>query len=234
MSKATGASRHPIRDGIRDCIALFAPVLPFAFVFGVVVVESGVGHWLGWSTSPIIFGGAAQLTLLSLLGEGASLAAAVTAALIVGARHLLYSVALAPRFHGQPRWFRWIGPYVLVDQVFALSTVRDDDEDPATFRAYYLANGFSFWTLWMLSTAVGIYVGPLLPKTVDLAFAAPVLFTALLVMAIDRWEKAVVALVAALCALLASGFPNRVGLLVGAAVGIALGIALELRRQGPR
>ncbi|MEO0425171.1 MAG: AzlC family ABC transporter permease [Pseudomonadota bacterium] len=229
MSTPTDAPR-PIRDGILDCLPLFVPVLPFAFVFGVVVVESGVGHWLGWSTSPIIFGGAAQLTLLSLIGEGASLAAAVTAALIVGARHLLYSVALAPRFREQPTWFRWLGPYVLVDQVFALSTLRDDI-DPATFRAYYLANGFSFWTLWAVATALGIYVGPLLPEALDLSFAAPVLFTSLLVMAIDRWEKIAVAAVAGAVTLFASEFPNRTGLLLGAAVGIALGLFLELRRR---
>ncbi|MEO0971874.1 MAG: AzlC family ABC transporter permease, partial [Pseudomonadota bacterium] len=102
--------RSPLHAGIADSLPLFAPAFPFALVFGVVVQASGVGSLLGWSTSPIIFGGAAQLTLLTLIGEGAALAAAVTAALVVGARHLLYSVALAPRFLGQPRWFRWVGP----------------------------------------------------------------------------------------------------------------------------
>ena len=107
-----------IRRAVLDTLPLFVPAIPFALVFGLVVGESGIAPWLGWSSSPIIFGGAAQITLISLLGEGASVAAAVTAALIVGARHLLYSVTMAPRFQGQPRWFRFIGPYVLIDQVF--------------------------------------------------------------------------------------------------------------------
>ena len=43
------------------------------------------------------FGGAIQVTLSLLIGEGASVAVAASAALIVGARHMLYSVTLAPK-----------------------------------------------------------------------------------------------------------------------------------------
>ncbi len=219
-----------IRRGIADTLPLFVPVVPFALVFGVVVGESGIAPWLGWSTSPIIFGGAAQITLLSLLGEGASVAAAVTAALIVGARHLLYSVTMAPRFQNQPRWFRWVGPYMLIDQVFALSMLRQED-DPHAFRVYFLSTGLCFWSLWLFFTAVGLFIGPLVPSQWGLVFAAPVLFTALLVMALNSWDKLAVALLAGGVTVLFSELPNRTGLLVGALLGIAMGLLLELRRS---
>lgn len=221
---------HPIRRGIVDTLPLFVPAVPFALVFGLVVSQSGIAPWLCWTSSPLVFGGAAQITLLSLLGEGASAAAAVTAALIVGARHLLYSVTLAPRFQGQPRWFRWLGPYVLIDQVFVLA-MQDRDSDPAAFRAYYLSVGFTFWSLWMVSTALGLYLGPAVPSSWNITFAAPVLFTALLVVSIDRWEKVVVACVAGLLTMVFAELPNRSGLLVGALLGIALGLLLESRRR---
>ncbi|GAB5413190.1 MAG: AzlC family ABC transporter permease [Congregibacter sp.] len=221
---------HPIRRGIVDTLPLFVPAVPFALVFGLVVSQSGIAPWLGWTSSPLVFGGAAQITLLSLLGEGASVAAAVTAALIVGARHLLYSVTLAPRFQGQPRWFRWLGPYVLIDQVFVLA-MQDRDSDPAAFRAYYLSVGFTFWSLWMVSTALGLYLGPAVPSSWNITFAAPVLFTALLVVSIDRWEKVVVACLAGLLTMVFAELPNRSGLLVGALLGIALGLLLESRRR---
>lgn len=216
----------PVREGVRDALPLFVPAIPFALVFGVVVGESSVAPWLGWSSSPIVFGGAAQMTLITLLGEGVGTAAAITAALIIGARHLLYSISLAPRFQGQPTWFRWVGPYVLIDQVFALAMLRRDD-DPATFRRYYLASGFSFWALWMAFTAAGLFVGPMIPAQWGLAFAAPVLFTALLVVAIDRWEKVAAALAAAVLTVVFAELPNRLSLLVGALAGIALGVVLE-------
>ena len=61
--------------------------------------------------------------------------------------------------------------------------------------------------------------------------AAPVLFTALLVTAIDRWEKLAVALSAGLLTALFAGLPNRSGLLLGALLGVLLGLLLEARRR---
>lgn len=215
-----------VARGIKGAIPLFIPAIPFALVFGIVVGKSGVPALIGWSSSPIIFGGAAQITLLTLLGEGASVAAAATAALIVGARHLLYSVTMAPRFQHQPRWFRWLGSYVLIDQVFALMAV-DKEPDPKAFREYFLASGFTFWALWMSFTALGLFVGPVVPTEWQLSFAAPVLFVGLLTVSIDRWQKVAVALAAMVITVVMAELPNRSGILVAAFGGVVLGLFLE-------
>jgi len=203
----------PARQGCLDALPLFIPALPFAFVFGVVVAEAGIPQWLGWSSSPIIFGGAIQVTLLTLIGEGASVAAAVSAALIVGARHMLYSVTLAPKFQNQPGWFRWIGSYVLIDQVFVLSQIKPIDE-PIAFRRYFLSAGFTFWTLWMTCTALGVVLGPAIPPEWGVEFAAPVLFISLMMAASDRRDKLVAAGLAMIITYLSAGLPNRVGILI--------------------
>jgi len=220
----------PVKKAILEALTLFLPAIPFALVFGLVVVESGLPALLGWSTSPLMFSGAAQITLVTLLGEGASFAAAATAALIVGARHLFYSITLAPRFQGQPAWFRWLGPYLLIDQVFAL-TVTLDNRDPDYFRRYYLASGFSFWTLWMSFTALGLFIGPVIPESWGLAFATPVLFLGLLALSVDRWEKVVVAVAAMLITFALADMPNRSGMLVAAFLSILLGLLLERVRR---
>ena len=113
-----------VRAAFKDMVPLFLPALPFALLFGVMVVESGVPHLLGWSSSIIMFGGSAQMTLITLVGEGAAVSAAVTTTLIVTARHILYSVTLAPRFQVQPRWFRWVGPYVLIDGLLTVKLIN--------------------------------------------------------------------------------------------------------------
>jgi len=220
----------PVKKAILEALTLFLPAIPFALVFGLVVVESGLPALLGWSTSPLMFSGAAQITLVTLLGEGASFAAAATAALIVGARHLFYSITLAPRFQGQPAWFRWLGPYLLIDQVFAL-TVTLDNRDPDYFRRYYLASGFSFWTFWMSFTALGLFIGPVIPESWGLAFATPVLFLGLLALSVDRWEKVVVAVAAMLITFALADMPNRSGMLVAAFLSILLGLLLERVRR---
>lgn len=222
-----------IRRGVREALPLFIPAVPFALVLGVVINASGASPFLGWSSSWIIYGGAAQIALLQLLGEGASVAAAVTAALIIGARHLLYSATLAPRFSDQPRWFRWFGPYLMVDQVFAMSVVYPEG-NPVGFRHYYVGIGLTFWSLWLLFTAIGMVAGPLVPPGWQLAFAAPVLFASLLVLGIDRYPKALSALVAAGVSLLCADLPNRSGLLVGALAGIAAGLLADALRRSAR
>lgn len=222
--------RALIALAIRDTLPMFVPAIPFALILGVVIVESGVGSLLGWMSAPIMFGGAAQITLLSLLGEGASVAAAVSAALIVGARHLLYSATMAPHFQQQPRWFRWLGPYLLIDQVFVLSLLRGSS-DPRDFRVYYLTVGLLVWVLWLIFCGVGIVIGPQIPPSWKLAFAAPVLFTAMLVLATDRWQKVLAALIGASVTLALASLPNRSGMLIGALCGIAAGMAADALRS---
>ncbi|MEL0138182.1 MAG: AzlC family ABC transporter permease [Halieaceae bacterium] len=224
----TNAFTSPARRGALDALPLFIPALPFAFVFGVVVAEAGIPEWLGWSSSPIIFGGAIQVTLFTLIGEGASVAAAVSAALIVGARHMLYSVTLAPRFQHQPTWFRWVGSYVLIDQVFVLSQIKPIDE-PVAFRRYFLAAGFTFWSLWMVCTALGVVLGPAIPPEWGVEFAAPVLFVSLMMAASDRRDKLAAAGLAMLITYLSAALPNRAGIVI--AVISTVTVMMLLKRQ---
>lgn len=218
--------RSIVRRAVSDALPLFVPAIPFALVIGLAVAESGINPFVGWSTSWIIFGGAAQLTLISLLGSGTAVAAAATAALVVNARHLMYSAALAPTFQKQPTWMRWFGPYLLLDQTFALSSLQLD-LDEKSFRTYYLSIGMTFWTLWQITTALGLAIGPVVPEEWNLEFAVPLLFLGLIVIGIDKTSKLAAALVGAGVTFLAAGLPNRTGLLVGAVVGIVAGTVVE-------
>lgn len=222
--------RTTVRRGITDALPLFVPAVPFALVIGLTIVEGGVNPFAGWSGSWLIFGGAAQLTLVSLLGSGAAAVAATTAALVVNARHLMYSAALAPTYQKQPAWFRWLGPYFLIDQMFALVSL-ETDADPDTFRTYYLAAGMAFWSLWQITTALGLALGPVVPQEWNLAFAVPLLFIGLIVLGVDRSSKMVAALVGAGVAYVFAGLPNRSGLLVGGLVGIIAGTIAERMRR---
>jgi predicted branched-subunit amino acid permease len=222
--------RAVVRQGVVDALPLFVPAIPFGLVIGLAITESGMNPIVGWSGSWLIFGGAAQLTLVTLLGTGVAVAAAVGTALVVNARHLMYSAALAPTFQSQPRWFRWLGPYLLIDQLFALTTVRPPDEDPDGFRSYFLAAGATFWVLWLVVVAFGLLLGPVVPEEWNLEFAIPILFVGLLVLGIDHWPEMVAALAGAGFTYLAAGLPNRTGLLVGAFVGTIAGFAAERLR----
>jgi predicted branched-subunit amino acid permease len=226
---ATGWNVHVDRRAIADAVPLFVPAIPFGFVLGLAVTESAMPAWLGWATSPLIFAGAAQLALLTLAGT-ASLWAVITAALVINTRHLMYSAALAPTFQHQPRWMRWLGPYFLLDQVFALSTLRAE-LSPREFRRYYLTVGAFFWFNWMWVVAVGMVVGPVVPESWRLEFAPPIMFLGLVLMGIDRRPAAWAAVVGGLGALVTAGLPDRVGILIGAIAGVAAGTFVDARES---
>ena len=209
------------RRAILDAVPLFIPAVPFALVLGVGITESAIPEALGWSTNVVVFAGAAQLATVTLAGTATWLTLVTTAA-VINLRHLMYSVALAPRFGRQPTWFRWLGPYVLIDQVFALVSRRDDLDD-RTWRRYYLTVGFFFWSVWMTCVTLGMVVGSAIPEEWRLDVAPAVMFTGLVVLGITDRPGIVAATVAAVVSLVGLDLPQSSGILVGAVAGVVAG-----------
>ena len=169
-------------NGMRAFAPLVIAVIPFGLVFGIVAAGSDVGPWLGGATSVVIFAGAAQLATLELIDAGAVGAVVIATALVVNARHLMYSAALAPGFREFPATARFFLPYLLTDQAFAISVVQfDRSEDPVYRRWYFAGAGLSLWAIWQVVTIVGIVVGAQVPASWSLEFAIPLMFLVLLV-----------------------------------------------------
>ena len=206
--------------GARHMLPLMLGGIPFGMVIGLAIAESArVPDWAGFLSGPLIVGGASQLAAITLLAEGAGPWAAIAAALVVNLRHVMYSAGLVPWFQQQPAWFRWFGPYLMVDQVFALTSVRHDDE-PRQWRSYYLGAGATAWSLFLGAMAVGIVAGAAVPDDLRLEFGIPLLFIGLFVPTLSRRPAAVGALAAVFVTGALAGLPNRFGMLIGAAVGI--------------
>jgi predicted branched-subunit amino acid permease len=214
-----------VRRALLDAVPLFIPAVPFAMVLGVEITESQIPSALGWSTNVFIFAGAAQLATVTLAGTATWLTLVATAA-VINLRHLMYSVALSPRFGRQPTWFRWLGPYVLIDQTFALVSRRDDLADVA-WRRYYLTVGFFFWSVWMSCVTLGMLVGSAIPESWRLDVAPAVMFTGLVVIGITSSPGVVAATVGAGVSLAGLGLPHSSGILVGALSGVVAGVLAE-------
>ena len=222
-------SKRIDRRAIADSIPLFLPAIPFGFVLGLAATEGEMPVAIGWSTSPLIFGGAAQLAVLTLAGT-ASIWAVIVAGLVINTRHVMYSAALAPIFRDQPRWMRWLGPFVLIDQVFALSMMQSN-RPAAEFRRYYLTCGLFFFVNWQWATALGMVVGPVVPDSWQLGFAPPIMFAGLVLIGISRVPQAVAAIVGGSVGLVTAGLQDRLGILVGAIAGVAAGAITEVRLE---
>lgn len=215
------------RRAVADATPLFLPAIPFGFVIGLAITEGEMPAPIGWSTSPLVFAGAAQLAVVTLAGT-ASLWAVVAAGLVINTRHLMYSAALAETFREQPTWMRWFGPFLLIDQVFALSILQAD-RPPDEFRRYYLTAGGFFWVNWLWATSLGMVVGPVVPESWRLDFAPAIMFVGLVLIGIKQVPQAVAAIVGGSVALVTAGLPDRLGIIVGGVAGVIAGAGAEVR-----
>ncbi|TMK64007.1 MAG: hypothetical protein E6G60_07430 [Actinobacteria bacterium] len=169
------------RAGVRAMTPFLVGLLPFALAIGVAAGASPLDDLVGWATGPILFSGSAQLSAIEMLGSGVGAVTVVLSLLLLNARLALYGAALAPKLACQPRWFRWLAPYFIVDPVVAVATDESAEGCGARwYRWYYLGAAVSLWLMWVTAITAGVLVGPIVDASWSLDFAAPLCLVAML------------------------------------------------------
>jgi predicted branched-subunit amino acid permease len=219
---ATIKSDSSLRTALADIAPVVIGVAPFGVTIGATAVTSSVNPVAAWLGGPLIAAGSAHLTVITLLGAGTSVIGVLLAALVVNARLAAYSAVLAPRFVTQPTWFRWLGPYVLVDQTFALALSRDH-ADALSFRRYLLTVSGVLLAAWVSAITLGMALGPVIPASWELWFATPLMFVAMTIPSTKTRPSVVAALTAAILALVLSEAPSGLGLVTAILFGAVVG-----------
>jgi predicted branched-subunit amino acid permease len=221
----------PTRAGARDALAVIVAYLPFGLALGAAMAATGLHPFVAWASSPLLFGGAAQLLAVQLLDAGASAAVVVAGALVVNSRMLLYSASLAPHVRSWPGRRRWAAAYLLADPVFALAVGRFRSGGTDRERlSYYFAAGGVVWVGWMVITGAGTALGGALPPGLRLELAAPLTFLLLALPMLTGRAAYAAATVGGAVAVVASGLPLGLGLLAGAVTGMVAGAVVGGRR----
>lgn len=229
-AKTSGrASMAPAIEGARAIAPAIAALLPVALALGASVGASPIDDRAGFLGAPLVYAASAHATAVAMLGNGASGFAILLTVFVLTARGVVYSVGIVSRMESQPAWFRWAGPYFLVDPLYLVVTARAPDEDtPSSFRRYYLGAGLALWFMWVPAVAIGILLGPLLPRSDAIGFALPALLVAFLITGL-RSRPAVAAALAGGAVASAGLLPGGANLIAGAALGVAAGLAAERR-----
>jgi predicted branched-subunit amino acid permease len=213
-----------VRLGIRTVLPLAIGAMPFGIVYGVTAAESTLTWWEGLVASVVVLAGASQLALTDLIDDGAPWIVGVTTALVINARFVLYSTALAPAFRRFPAASRYALPHLFTDQaaVTAILYFEHQRDDP-TRRWFFAAEGLFFAAAWWLGTGIGLAFAAGLPEALPLGFAVPLTFLSLLVPAIRSRPMLVAAVVAAAVTVVAAPLPASLNILAGALAGVAAG-----------
>jgi predicted branched-subunit amino acid permease len=222
-----------IRNGVRAALPLSAGAFAFGTAYGVAVASSSFDDLAGALASVLIIAGAAQLAVVNLVDEGAPWFVIVGTALVINARLIMYSGALAPAFSEFPKRWRIPLAHLMTDQATVTALLRfDTEKDPRRRMAFWVGAGGSFALLWIIGTLIGVSVGTAVPAELQIGFAVPLMFVALAVPTIRDRPALVAAAVGFSVTLLFRDAPLNTSLLLGAAAGIAFGMLAKLRWNG--
>lgn len=203
------------------CITLGFAVGVFGVSFGVSSVAAGASVWMTCVISLLVFTGASQVSMVSVIASGGSAASAFGGAALLAARNGVYGLAMAPHLKGRlPS--RLVAAQLTIDESTAMAAGQEDDEHRS---AAFWITGISVYVFWNLGTLIGALLGSAIdPATYGLDVAFPAAFVAMLFPLLrDRRSASAAALGALVCLLLIPFTPVGVPILC-AALAILVGV----------
>jgi len=212
-------------QGFRAELPLLIGVLPFGMIYGVLALSAGIDPLPAQAMSAIVFAGSAQFITTQLVAVNAPLLLTVLTILIVNLRHALYSASMAPYLQRlRPIWKIGLA-YLLTDEAFAVTIAefqRRNEINP-NGHAFFFGSGLALWGGWQASTAVGVFLGKVIPQTWSLDFTLALIFIAIVVPTLKDRALVTAAIVASITAILTIGLPYKLSLLVAAFCAILAG-----------
>ncbi len=213
--------------GFKDSLPILLGIIPFGLIAGVAAVEAGLSPLQAIGMSAIVFAGASQLAAIELLGESAPVVVVIATAVVINLRMLMYSASIAPYLSHLSRVTRSGLAYLLVDQVYAMVIAEFQGDTDRDRPQYYLGLGLSLWAVWMTMTAIGAIVGTGVPESLELSFAVPLVFLALLVPAMKDRGTVTAGVTGGAVGVVAAGLPLNLGLPAGAVTGVLAGLLAD-------
>lgn len=177
---------------MRELRAAFPKTVPvlFGYVFlgityGVLMVTNGLPFWLPTLTAAVIYTGSMEFLLVSILLSSFHPLSAFATALMVGARHLFYGIAMLPKYRGSgPMKFYLI--YTTSDETFALNYDAEIPEGLDRTRYYFFVSLLD-QSYWVIGTLIGGLCGSLIRfNTEGLDFVMTAMFLSIFM---NQWMK---------------------------------------------
>lgn len=202
------------RGTLRDIGLLCVADAVVGASFGAIAVSGGLDSWVPIAMSVLVFAGGAQFAAIGIVLAGGSAIAAVVAGLLLNARLMPYSLALADVL-GSTWRKKLVGAQILTDESAAFAL---QGTDPAKRRAAFWASGLALFAVWNISVVLGAIAGNAVGDTeafgLDTAF--PVVLLALVMPALRERRNRNAALAGAVVAVAATPFlPAGLPILVG-------------------
>ncbi|NYT77335.1 AzlC family ABC transporter permease [Alcaligenaceae bacterium] len=222
--------RSALLRGLGASLSIAVGYVPVAISFGLAAVYADIPPYMAVLISVLVYAGAAQFVLISLVVGGGAAFSIVGVVLLMNLRHLFYGPAILSRLDGSTRKLPLVALAAgLTDEVFATSVGKLREQPAQERELWYAGLQLGAYASWVAGTAVGAWFGrdwlsnsAVLTQT--LGFVLPALFLALL-LEIRTLVRSSVLVGAALVSLLAlTMLPGYAAILVGMGAGILMAL----------
>ena len=214
--------------GILDILPLMIPVVPFGIIYGVIGIEIGFSPMEVFAMSFVIFAGSSQIAFAQLFAAGASPLVMISSVAVINSRHILYGAVLAEYLGKLRLTWKILLSYLMADQAFSVSSAYfKKNIKNKNVHFHMLGSGLTLWSLWQLSTLIGIVLGNIVPAQLGLEFAIPLTFFSLILSELRKLDHVIIILISGICSVLTYDFPFKIYIIFSAIFSLIISIMIN-------
>ncbi len=184
-----GGARSELWRGLKDGIPVMLGFVPFALVLGAQAAAKGFSIAEVPLMTGLNFGGGSEFAAVELWTSPPHIALIVAITVLVNSRHLLMGAAFAPLMQHLSRRKALVALFFMCDESWAMGLADARKARRGLSAGYFFGVALGLYVSWIVFTAVGAAVGPLLGDVTRYGFdmAFPAVF---LVMLAGMWKGA--------------------------------------------
>lgn len=185
-ARQTPRSREIIR-GLKDSIPMQIGFIPFALVLGAQAIQKGIHPAAVPLMTGLNFAGGSEFTAIALWTSPPHLFLIAAITLLVNSRHILMGAALAPFIRHISKRKALAVLFFMCDESWAMALADVRKRLAASGKAvlslpYYAGVAAGLYLSWVIFTAIGALLGPVMGDVHALGFdmAFPAVFLVLI------------------------------------------------------
>ena len=153
-------NKRALKKALKQSIPILCSYVFISMAYGMLMAENGYPWYVALLASVIVYTGAFQFVLVSLLAGGASLGLVAVTALLMNSRQTFYSLSFVSDFRAMGRRMPYM-VYTMTDESYAVNCSLERDDPDRQDAMFYVAILCRIY--WLLGTVLGAVVGQSLP-----------------------------------------------------------------------
>ena len=190
--------------------------------YAALAIKAGLTPFQTVSMSVLIYAGAGQIMIATMLAQGATLFAIVLTSFVLNLRYFVMNACIFNKVEDVSLPVRILSSHLAVDESFAMFMLMEE----SSIWTYIGLAGIA-WVSWIFGAIIGVLILNLLPVIVANSFNISLyaLFVALLIPAVkESRELAILVIITAILNVILQFFIGNWSLIVATLIGAIIGM----------